>query len=167
MLLGSTNTRQQYDDEEALVIMLLTQSRYAEAYVLLQKGSPNEPSIQYNIALCHFWRGNYQETLISLDKALMLMPASNNINPQHDQAYASMREFQNQSDDHLNPVTKKYIAFFDVLTRDAIIRLKTDCWVRIGDFSKVIETATPIAHKNYKNIAAALQIAKKNSNHEQ
>lgn len=167
MLLGSNNTRQQYDNEEALIIVLLTQGRYAEAYALLMKESPDEPSTQYNLALCHYWAAQYQEALICLDRAQMTLPPRSNNNKAYNQFYAAILENQNQLDDHLHAITKKYIVLFEILTRDAILRLKTDCWLKLGNFSKVIETATPIAHKNYKNIAEALQIAKNHTTNEQ
>jgi tetratricopeptide (TPR) repeat protein len=76
MLLGSTHTRQQYESEEVLIALLLTQKRYAEAYLLLQKESPNEPSTQYNMALCNYHACNYQQALFNLDKALSVLPVN-------------------------------------------------------------------------------------------
>jgi len=167
MLLGSTHTRQQYESEEALIVLLLIQNRYAEAYALLQKESPNEPSTQYNIALCHYRASNYQQALINLDKAQSVLPVIKGPSNNHsDQFYKDMREQQTQLNDHLQALTQKYISNFDVLTRDAIVRLKTDCWLNLGEYAKVVELATPIAHKNYKNVAEALEIAKNHISNE-
>jgi hypothetical protein len=77
-----------------------------------------------------------------------------------------MRQQQNQQEDHLHAITKKYIASFDVLTRDAIVRLRIDCWLHLGEYAKVIELGTPVEHKNYKNIAEALIIAKNHISNE-
>ncbi|MBS7567049.1 tetratricopeptide repeat protein [Mucilaginibacter sp. Bleaf8] len=163
MLLGSTHTRQPYGDEELFINHLITQSRYAEAYILLQKESPDEPATQYNLALCHYWAGNFREALVCLDKAQVTLPAVSG-NAATDQFYTAIRKRQNQLDNHLQAITKKYIACFGVLTREAIVRLRTDCWLQLADFSKVIEVATPLANKNYKNISDALQIAKNKTN---
>lgn len=168
MLLGSTHTRQHYESEEVLIALLITQNRYAEAYLLLQKELPNEPSTQYNMALCYYHACNYQQALVNLDKALFALPVNKGLSNNHtDQFYNNMRQQQNQQDDYLHAITRKYIASFDVLTRDAIVRLKTDCWLHLGEYTKVIELATPIEHKNYKNIAEALIIAKNHVSNEQ
>lgn len=169
MLLGSTNTGQQYANEEAFIIQLLGQKRYAEAYVLLQREAPNEPSTQYNIALCHYWAANYQEALTSLDKAQSAMVNTSikgESNIPNSQLYNLIRQQQNQLDDHLHAISKNYVVMFTSLTRDTIIRLKTDCWLQLGDFSNVIKTATPIAHKNYSNIINALKLAQNHTNDE-
>ncbi|CAM3823563.1 tetratricopeptide repeat protein [Mucilaginibacter galii] len=168
MLLGSTDTRQTYAQEEALIIDLIGQMRYAEAYLLLKKELPHEPSTQYNLALCHYWAGNYQEALICLDKAKTALPR-NAGDPmlQNDQFYSVMSQKQNQQEEYLKPISKKFTNLFGVSTNDAIIRLKTDCWLQLGNFSKVIEIATPIASKNYKNIADALQVATNRNTDEQ
>lgn len=168
MLLGSTHTREAYAQEEALIIDLISQMRYAEAYMLLKKEAPYEPSTQYNLALCHYWAGNYQEALMCLDKAQTALPRTTSSSTlQNDQFYNVIREKQNQHDDHLKPISKKFVSLFGVITNDAIIRLKTDSWLQLGNFSKVIEIATPIAFKNYKNIADALQVATNRNSNEQ
>jgi tetratricopeptide (TPR) repeat protein len=168
VLLGSNHTRQQYESEEVLVALLLTQNRYAEAYLLLQNESPNEPSTQYNMALCHYYACDYQQAIVNLDKAQSVFPVVKGLTNNHtDQFYYNMRQQQNQQDDHLHAITKKYIANFHVLTREAIVRLKTDCWLHLGEYAKVIELATPVEHKNYKNIAEALKIAKNHISNEQ
>ncbi|EHQ24857.1 hypothetical protein [Mucilaginibacter paludis] len=162
MLLGSTDTRQQqHHNEEALIIQLLSQSRYAEAYLLLQNEPPNIPSTQYNLALCHYWAGNYREALICLDKARVALPTGNK-HPYalNNQFYTAILRQQNKLDDHRQAITKGYVSLFSVWVHDSIIRLQTDCWLQLGDFSKVIEVAAPIAHKNYQNVADALQKAK-------
>jgi len=168
MLLGSTDTRQAYGQEEDLIIKLIGQMRYAEAYIFLKKESPNEPSTQYNLALCHYWAGNYQEALMCLDKAhTTLSRTTSSSTLQNDQFYNVIRQKQNQLDDHLKPISKKFVSLFGVITNDAIIRLKTDCWLQLDNFSKVVEIATPIASKNYKNIADALQVATNRNHNEQ
>ena len=160
MLLASADTHQQFAAEETFIIQLLAQSRYAEAYILLKQESPNQPATQYNLALCYYQNQYYREAIACLDKTLAILPLSDRANINTDQFYNAIRQQQNQHDDHLLGVTKKYISFFGDTFRDTITRLKTDCWLQLGDYAKVIETATPIAHKSYKNIAKALSIAK-------
>jgi tetratricopeptide (TPR) repeat protein len=166
MLLSSSNTHQQHASEEAFIIQLIGQQRYAEAYILLKKEPPSEPSVQYNLALCHYWAQNYQEALLSLDKIMINLPAGYKDAP-HDPFYAIIRERQNQEDEHLQAISKKHVTFFGLLVKDAIVRLKVDCWLQLGNFPKVIEIAMPIATRNYKNIVSAIQTAKNKSNYEQ
>lgn len=162
MLLGSTNPRQQNGNEEALIIQLMTQKRYAEAYILLKNESPGEPSTQYNLALCHYSAGNYQEALICLDNALRaLSPGNYPGKAPADQFYHVIRQMQNQTNDHLEGITKKYVTLFRDLVLDHVIRLQTDCWLKSGNFPKVVEIAKPLERKNYKNITEALQLATK------
>jgi len=166
MLLRSTDTHQLYGHEEALISLLITQSRYAEAYVLLQKETPGEPATQYNLALCHYWAGNYREALACLDKAQMSLPANSSPdNFRADQFYTAIRQRQNQLDDHRQGINKRYITLFGALVKDAIVRLKTDCWLQLGNYDQVKVVAAPLAHKNYKNITEALQAANQ-KNHE-
>jgi tetratricopeptide (TPR) repeat protein len=160
MLLGSADPRQQYPNEETFIIQLFAQNRFAEAYVLLKKESPNDPAAQFNLALCYFRSRHYAEALACLDKAQSLLTVANqNNNLQADQFHTTLSKLQNQQNDHLQGITKKYITLFADEAKDAIIRLKTDCWLQLGNFSKVIEVAKPLAHKNYLNIANALSMA--------
>lgn len=166
MLLGSADTRQQqYPHEELLISHLISECRYAEAYLLLQREQSDLPATQFNLALCYYYAGNYQQSLIHLDKAkAVLLPVRINTNLRDDQFYKAIRQQQNQLNDHLQAVTKKYIDNFGDLFRDAIIRIQADCWLKLQNFAKVIEIAAPIAAKGYKNINDALQIAKNNIN---
>lgn len=147
--------------EELLIINLIGQGRYAEAYMLLKTETPQRPAGMFNLAVCFYWLGSYRETLVCLDKARMLMPIDQGgIRLNSDNFYKAIREKQNLADEYKLPITSKYIALFGGLAKDNITRLKTDCWLQLEVYQKVIEVATPIAHKNYKNIDDALQIAK-------
>jgi len=66
---------------------------------------------------------------------------------------------QNQTDEYLYGMTEAYIKNFPQFASDAIVRLRTDCWLQLGNYNKVIAIATPIAHKGYRNITDALQLA--------
>jgi tetratricopeptide (TPR) repeat protein len=160
MLLGSPGTRQQYNNEEALIIQLFAQSRYAEAYMLLMKEPPNLSSTQYNLALCYYWAGNYTESLICLDKARAALPGSSApTDIRNNDFFRTAFRQQSKIDDHRQAISQNYFSLFTFLVHDHILRLQTDCWLQLENFFKVIEVATPIANKNYRNITNALQIA--------
>lgn len=165
MLLGSTNPHQQHHTEEAFIAQLISQQRYAEAYTLLLREQQDRVVTWYNLALCHHWSEGYQQAINCLDRAASLLPAGKGTQPHPADSFQFIiRTKQNELDDHLQPITAKYADAFNPLVNDAIIRLKTDCWLSLGNYARVVETATRIAHKNYKNIADALQTAKNKLN---
>ena len=160
MLLGSTANNQSQPNSESLVIQLLLQQRYAEAYDRLVSQQPTQNAL-YNMAVCLHWAGNYEAALSRLDH---IQPApqlgnANGINSNSE--YSAIRLKQNQTNDHLQGLTEVYIKTFPALAQDAIIRLKTDCWLKLDNYDKVRAIATPIASKGYKNITDALELAKK------
>ncbi len=163
MLLGTSNnnTHQQRSEAEFIAI-LIGQNRYAEAYVLLKAESVELVTTQYNLALCHYFAGNYREALLCLDKAQMLLqPDTPKTNLHIDGFYKAIRERQNQVDDHHRPIIQRHVALTAHDVADGIIRLKTDCWLQLGDYARVIDTAARLAYKNYANITAALSTARK------
>lgn len=165
MLLGSTDLHQSHQTEDNFISQLIGENRFAEAYTLLKRESPNQAATQLNLALCFYWAESFKEAIACLDKTLPLLPpGTGNSSLNTDQHDKQLRDRQNQTDDHHLPVTQKYVSTFPALVRDAIIRLKTDCWLRLEDFAKVMETAQPIAHKNYRSINEALQLAKNKLN---
>lgn len=160
MLLGANNTHQQQNSEEAIIVQLINQGRYTEAYGLLLKEPPGTAVTQFNMALCLYWVQNYSAALQCLDKAAMALQSMANASAQPpDAAYQSIINKQNQTNDHLLAVDKKYLLLFGNRFRDAIVRFKTDCWLQLNEWSRVIETATPVQHKKYGNITHALQTA--------
>ena len=160
MLLGSTANSNTSSDTELLVTQLIFQHRYAEVYELLINQQSMQTSVLYNIALCLHWSGNYQEALYRLD-SIRLAPQSNYTNKlDADTNYKSISSKQNQTDDYLNGITEVYVRRFPALVHDAIIRLKTDCWLQLGNYAMVAALATPIANKGYQNITDALKLAK-------
>lgn len=160
MLLGNTTHHDTSSGSaESLIIQLLLQQRYAEAYELLINQQPAQTTVLYNLALCLHWSGNYQEALSRLE-SIQLAPQLSNGNQLHaDSAYKVIKSKQTQSDDYLQGISDAYVKSFPALVSDAIIRLKTDCWLQLGNYAKVIAIATPIAHKGYKNITDALEVA--------
>lgn len=159
MLLGTTANSNTSPGAESLIIQLMAQQRYAEAYELLI----NQPSAQnaalYNLALCLHWGGNYQEALNRLEKIRLAPHVDNSNKFNTDSDYQKIKTKQNQTDDYLHGISELYLKSFPDLVHDAIIRLKTDCWLQLGNYAKVIAVATPIAHKGYKNITDTLKLA--------
>lgn len=165
MLLGATDNKahQRNSSNEDFICNLMSNNRYAEAYELLKAEPAEQTSTQFNLALCHFWVENYREALICLDRAQMLLPAGAakpNLNT--DGFYKAIRNKQNQLNDHQQPISQKHITLLATTVTDAIVRLKTDCWLQLKEYAWVIDIATPIAYKNYQNITEALNIAQQN-----
>ena len=159
MLLGTTNNYHSTPNQELLILHLLLQNRYAEAYELLSKQQPANTCVYYNLALCLHWSGNFEAALNQLDK-IQLAPRMGQANlPNTDTGYKLIKSKQDQTDDYLNGISETYIQIFPGLFHDAIIRLKTDCWLMLNNYNKVIAIASPIAYKGYKDITHALKLA--------
>ena len=159
MLLGSTTNKVTSNDTEALTIQLIAQQRYSEAYELLKiKKVCSMPEL-YNLALCLHWIGNFKEVLSVLENIQLPPQLNRNSEVIASSNYQQIRSKQNQTDDHLHGLSYEYVRSFPDLFHDSIVRLKTDCLLQIGDYTKLITIAQPIAHKGYKNITEALELA--------
>ncbi|HEK20125.1 MULTISPECIES: hypothetical protein [unclassified Mucilaginibacter] len=167
MLLGSNQAAQNRSNtaENDLIARLIGQELYAEAYALLIQERADQTVTQYNLALCFYAAGCYNEALVCLDKAQLYMPLNQaNRNTVTDGFYRALLDKQKQLNDHLFAVTSKHLQLLPQQVTDGIIRLKTDCWMQLGNYAKILETATPIAYKQYGNITEALAVAKKHLN---
>jgi predicted glycosyltransferase involved in capsule biosynthesis len=158
MLLGSTNKKDVLPVEESFIMQLMLQERYAQVYELLHQ-QPITPSSLYNLALCLHWSGNYNNALSRLDSIQLSSHVTNDNKLNANSEFTSITKKQNENADYLHGMTEAYIKRFPALAGDAIVRLKTDCWLKLGNFAKVVAVATPVAHKGYKNIKDALQLA--------
>jgi hypothetical protein len=159
MLLGSTANHNASPDTESLIIQLLLQQRYAEVWELLTNQQPLQTSSLFNMALCLHWAGNYQEALGKLESIQLAIPMRSGNPLNTDNNYKLIKSKQNQTNDYLQGISESYIKSFPTLAQDAIVRLKTDCWLQLGNFAKVIAMATPIVHKGYKDITDSLKLA--------
>jgi tetratricopeptide (TPR) repeat protein len=159
MLLGTANNNDKLPPDESLVIQLMLQQRYAQVYELLTKQEPRQPSALYNMALCLHWGGNYQAALSRLESIQLATHIGNDNKLNGNSDYNAITTKQNQTNDYLHGMSEPYIKNFPELANDAIIRLKADCWLKLGNFAKVIAIATPIANKGYQDITDALQLA--------
>jgi len=149
MLLGSTTNNQSQPNSQSLVIQLLLQKRYAEAYDCLIGQQPLQNAALYNMALCLHWAGNYESALSKLEN-IQLAPQLYNGNKLNGNGeYVEIRNKQNETNDYLHGLTEVYIKAFPSLAHDAVIRLKTDCWLKLRNYDKVRAIATPIASKGY------------------
>lgn len=161
MLLGSTANNDTSAGTELLITHLMMQQRYAEAYEMLMNQQSTQTSVLYNLAICLYWSGNYQQALTRLE-SIRLAPQLNNGNKlSANNDLKMIKSKQNQSDDHLNGISEAYVRSFPALVHDAIVRLKTDCWLQLGNYAKVIAVASPIVPKGYQNITDALNLAAK------
>jgi hypothetical protein len=160
MLLGSTANSNITSDKESFVIQLFLQQRYAEVYEVLNDQQSSQTSVLYNKALCLRWSGNYQAALNQLESIKLAPQLNNGSKFNATIEYNGIRGKQNQTDDYLQGITEAYVEAFPVLVHDCIVRLKTDCWLQLGNYAKVIAIATPIAHKGYRNITDALKLSK-------
>lgn len=159
MLLGTKPNHETFPQSETLIIQLILQQRYAEVYELLINQQPTLSTGHYNMALCLHWSGNYNEALRRLESIQLAAP-NNNVNTLNtNNVYMEIKSKQNQADDYLQGISELYIKSFPVLFHDAIVRLKTDCWLALGNYAKVVAIATPLAYKGYKNITDALKLA--------
>lgn len=159
MLLGTTNKKDVLPFDESFIIQLMLQKRYAQVYELLMHQQSTQPSSLYNIALCLYWSGDFEEALIRLENIRLATQMANHNKLTADSYLKAITIRQNQTDDYLYGMTEAYIENFPELAGDAVVRLKTDCWLQLGNYEKVIAVATPTAHKGYKNITDALQLA--------
>lgn len=167
MLLGSNQAVQNRSNTSVqdLIEQLIGRSLYADAYALLIQEPAGQTVTQYNLALCFNAAGYYNEALMCLDKSQLCLPVNQtNRNSVTDGFYKALLDKQKQLNDHLFAITDKYLQLLPQKVTDSIIRLKTDCWMQLGNYAKVIETATPIAYKQYGNIIEALAVAKKHLN---
>lgn len=162
MLLGTNPSKNIPADTEPLVIQLILQQRYAQAYELLASHKPASASGLYNIALCLHWGSSYQEALNNLANIRLAPQVSNR--PENNKEYIQIKDKQNKTNDYLQGLSEAYVQAFPVLAADDIIRLKTECWLQLGDYAKVIAIATPISHKGYDDITKALHIANTTKN---
>jgi hypothetical protein len=159
MLLGSTGSSNTPPATEEFIIQLISQQRYAEVYALLGNQKLMQTSAQYNLALCLHWAGSYNEALSQLDNIRLAPQLSSSDQYQTDTTYKLIKSKQSQTKDYLQGISEVYVQNFPALVQDAIVRLKTDCWLQLGNYAKVIAIATPIVHKGYNDIADALKLA--------
>ena len=159
MLLGSTANNDTFTDIDSLIIHLILQQRFSEVYeLLIRQQHPKTASI-YNMALCLHWSGNYQEALSRLESIQLSPNLSQGNKFDADEDYKKIKSKQHHTNDHLQGISEVYIKSFPALAHDAIVRLKTDCWLQLKNYAKVVAIATPIAHKGYQNILDALKLA--------
>jgi hypothetical protein len=159
MLLGTASKKDIPPPDELLIIQLMLQQRYAQVYELLMNQESKQPSALYNLALCLHWSGNYQAALSRLESIQLAINIGNNNKLNGNSDYNAITTKQNQTNDYLHGMSEPYIKSFPTLASDAIVRLKIDCWLKLGNYAKVIAIATPIANKGYQDITDALQLA--------
>jgi|GEM_PF-2412573 len=159
MISPSPSDNESSQETELLIIQMMLQQRYKETYELLSTQKSTQSAALYNTALCLHWSENYQDALTRLDSIRLTLQINNFSQSIANSDYHGIIKKQNQTDDFLNGMSEAYIKHFPVLAHDAVVRLKVDCWLKLGNFPKVIAIATPIAHKGYRDITDALKLA--------
>ncbi len=158
---GSLNNTA-HTSEDLFISQLIQQARYVEAYSLLIRERQESVTTLFNMALCHFMVGDYSLAVSFLDKTSQFLPRPSMLgNAQHSPQQRSLTQWQSQGSSYLQPISQKYIQFFADAVSDNILRLKIDCLLELGDFQKLISTASPIEHKGFKNVNDALARARK------
>ena len=120
MLLGSSNdlhkkTATPQDDQ--LIVLLINQKRYAEAYRLLI-GRDETIENLYNKALCCHASGGYESAISLLEKALdRLTQNLKENNPPKDDLLEKLEQLQFQGEDHLAAITDVYVLHFPIQTK--------------------------------------------------
>ncbi len=164
MLLGN-NTPNRQDTtpqvNEDWVVQLISNGQYAEAYLLLSKETSRKISSLYNLALCSYFAGKYEQTIYRLDEALSTFRPAPDSNPVEDDLYNAIVRVQNATDAYQTGITEKYVQRFPGITKDNILRLKIDAYLALERWNKVIETAALLKNKNYRNVEEALHVAEK------
>ncbi len=163
MLLGNNHSRQENipQENEGWILQLMSDGCYAEAYLLLKKEQAGRVSSRYNLALCCYFAGEYQQALYRLDEALSVFrPMPGHDAMQKDDVYKALIIAQNKTDSYRKGIDEKYVSHFPDMMKDNILRLKVDCFLVLKQWNKLIETAALLRTKDYRNVAEALAAEK-------
>ncbi|RZK79605.1 MAG: hypothetical protein EOO85_03195 [Pedobacter sp.] len=92
MLLGtSPKNKDVLPESENLIIQMMMQNRYYEAFELLKKQESTQISAQYNIALCLYWISDYQQVLNHLENIQLDQNLTSKIKPGLEDAHKKLR----------------------------------------------------------------------------
>lgn len=141
----------------SLCAALITDGRLLEAWTLMEAIPGETILLLFNKALCLIETRNYAQAIPLLERAFTLLtPQKTGITPSTSPEAEAMRQKQNNKDTHRQPVTPRYAELFPHLLKDSVLRLMVDCYLALGNTAKVIEIATPLKSKGYRNILEAL-----------
>ncbi len=143
------------------IVQLISAGRYAEVYQLLAKEPSRKVSSSYNLALCLFFANKYEQALYRLDEALTMLRPAPEMAPMEDELYNAILKVQNVTESYRVGVTEKYVLRFPGMMKNNILRLKVDAYLALERWNKIIEMATLLKSKNYRNVEEALRVAEK------
>ena len=137
---------------------LLRSGTYAQAYRIFNDLSkkPNV-SILFNLAICHFRSGEYQESAKSLERALQLIPMS----PAEkvvDSTYDKLRVVDRSENDYMAPFDLELPTVLPQYARECIRRCLVDSYLELRSWDKVRSIAAMIGEEGFDNVNKALMI---------
>lgn len=172
MLLGRENnpgTRRysddfdsQYREDIAYTAQLIEKYQYEEAWTLLNSLEKESIPLLFNKAICLYDARQNETILRLLDRAWTLLGLLNNggMKPAGSPELTAIRDVQKSLLTYLTPITFRYIESFPHLLKDSILRLMVDIHLELDNKAKVIELATPLLSKGYRNIIEAIEKVK-------
>jgi len=172
MLLGNTNNKPDtitYADRfDAAYRANIERSRwmisiymYEEAWTLLDSMQPESIPQLYNKAICLYDARDNETILRLLDRAwTLLQQLDGGLQSPRSPQIDAIREIQKDALTYLQPVTLEYTQMFPHILKESILRLMVDSWSELGNNAKVLQIATPLASKGYRNIHQAIEKTK-------
>lgn len=171
MLLGSENKPDKrryseefdhsYREDILFAAQLIERQQYEEAWIRMDTLERESIPLLYNKALCLRDVYHYEATITLLDRAsALLIPYERTPIPVETQVLKAIREKQKNRETYLHPITFRYVDLFPHQLRDSILRFMTDTYLALGNTAKILEIATPLQSKGYRNIIEALKTIK-------
>ncbi|MCD8043116.1 MAG: hypothetical protein LUH10_08625 [Tannerellaceae bacterium] len=162
MLLKGNTTTPEFPDvvNDTFINLLITNNQYTEAYTLLSGCNQLTIAGSYNLILCLIQAEEYTQAILKADEVLRLIQTRvPQTNRNENETVKMLRTKQCRLDTHRAAVTLEYVKTFPGILRESVLRLKIDCYRATGNWNKVIETASQLICKEYKNVETALQEA--------
>ncbi|MCC8173924.1 MAG: hypothetical protein LIO65_05980 [Odoribacter sp.] len=166
MLLTGNNTNplsSAQSIDEAFVLSLIVKQQYAEAYSILSVSEKLNKAGLYNLALCLIYAEQYPLALSKLEELTPVRTTPSFYHPgKEEEVKKSISIKQNRTNSYKSPIDSKYTDKFPDILEESALRLKIDCYLTMGHWNKIIETAPLLRNKNYENVETALQEAQNN-----
>ena len=132
---------------------------YAQAYRAFSELSlkPNV-SVQFNLALCNIFSGDYQNAALLLEKVLRFVPLSQKDIPT-DNTYKKLKDLDNSNESYKAAFTSELPLVFPQYARECILRCLVDIYSELGMWDKVRSTIATLGDTNFTNVSTALSAA--------
>jgi len=137
-------------------VSLFDAGAYAQAYRLFSELSlkPNT-SIQFNLALCNILSEEYQNAMISLEKALRFIPMAQKDLPT-DSVYNKLRFIEKTNNSYKCVFDAELPAIRPQYAKECILRCLVDVYSELGMWDKVRSTSATLGDAGFKNVDDAL-----------